>query len=147
MIENITSSDSELQISLATCILNQCSFNYPFLLLPNDESKSIQVKYTHTFKTSKTLDTKFVTIWTNETYIPFPAYVFDKTLFCTFESIKTPITHLCHEMELEGSAFYFGYVAEGYTQRRVLNITNMNPVPIFIDDIDVVNPQSMETDE
>lgn len=32
LIENITSNDAQLKVSLASCIMNQCSYNFPFLL-------------------------------------------------------------------------------------------------------------------
>ena len=32
MVENVTANDSELTVSLSSCILNQCAFNYPFIL-------------------------------------------------------------------------------------------------------------------
>ena len=54
-------------------------------MLKQDENyKNLKISYKYTFKKSNSMDVKFITLWTNDTFMPIPIYIYDKSLYCDF---------------------------------------------------------------
>lgn len=54
-------------------------------LQPEDENEDIKIRYEYHLNKSRTVEVKFITVWTNGTYIPIPVFIYDKSLGCAFE--------------------------------------------------------------
>lgn len=46
----------------------------------DDENEDIKLRYEYLPNKSKSIEIKYVTVWTNGTYIPVPIFIYDKTL-------------------------------------------------------------------
>jgi len=54
--------------------------------MPDEENEDIKIRYEYQPYKSKTIEIKYITVWTDQTYIPIPIFIYDKTLACSFES-------------------------------------------------------------
>jgi len=68
LIWNISSKDQDLNVFLSTCHTGACFGQFPFVIQPDEDSKQINIRYTHKFGSSKQNDVKFITIYDNSTY-------------------------------------------------------------------------------
>jgi hypothetical protein len=118
------------------------------MLYPNKENEKLKVRYEHHLNRSKTIATKFVTLWTNNTFIPYPIFIYDKTLLCSFHSYSnreheldpfTKYDSVCHKIPLY-KQLDFGPISSGANQSRELEVINQNPLSIFVHKIRVSYP-------
>lgn len=53
---------------------------HKLVLYHDDENEDIKIKYEYTPNKSRPIEVKFITVWTNGTYIPVPIFIYDKSL-------------------------------------------------------------------
>lgn len=101
------------------------------------------MRYKYQINRSKTVETKFVVVWMNGTYIPIPVFIYDKSLACSFEyyneaeNAKVPFILMatkCNNMP-DFRQMDFGPIAKDMNHSRTLTLGNLNLMPIFIDEI------------
>jgi len=75
----------------------------PFDILPEEESNTISIWYSHHAGESKQNDIKFLTIFENSSYFVLPTFVIgENSLFCSYESKGQVITNYCSKMKEQG---------------------------------------------
>ena len=113
------------------------------ILTPQEENEDIRIRYEYKPKRSKYIEIKYITVWTNTSYIPVPVFIYDKSLACSFETYKENneerypfdlITSTCHTLPAYNE-LDFGPVAQRYDHTRKLTLVNLNPLPLFIQKI------------
>ena len=142
-------STSFLTLLYRKTIIHDTSSNtHKLTLQPEDENEDIKLRYEHHLNKSKTIETKYITVWTNNTYIPIPIYIYDKTLGCSFDMFTsndndeypfTTSTSPCHSLP-HYKQFDFGQITAKYSHERELKIINLNPLAIFVEKIRVSAP-------
>ena len=119
---------------------------------PEDENEDIKLRYEYIPNKSKSIEVKYVTAWTNGTYIPIPIFIYDKTLTWSFESYSgsdcqgspfSLVTTLCNSIE-DKAGLNFGPIIPGMTHSRQLIMLNVNPVALFVSKLRVSRPSCEE---
>lgn len=54
--------------------------SHKLIMHSDDENEDIKLRYEYLPNKSKSIEIKYVTVWTNGTYIPVPIFIYDKTL-------------------------------------------------------------------
>lgn len=115
---------------------------------PEDENEDIKLRFEYIPNKSKSIEIKYVTVWTNGTYIPVPIFIYDKTLTWSFESYINPeqlsspfsaVTAACDSFE-GTPGLNFGPIIEGKTHSRQIIMLNVNPVALFVSKLRVTRP-------
>ena len=78
-IQSITTEDPDIKVVLPDLK------TFPILLQSEDDYKQIKVYFMYSQKKSKIMDVKFITLWTNDTFLPLPIYIYDKSVQCSFQ--------------------------------------------------------------
>lgn len=147
-LSSLTANDNSCKGCSKSFIDDVNAEQHKLTLKPEDENEDVKIRYEYQLNRSKTIEVKFIIVWTNGTYIPIPVFIYDKSLACAFdyyndlETEKNPFmlgASQCNNLP-DFRQFDFGPILEGYTHNRTLTIANLNPMAIFIDKIRIENP-------
>jgi hypothetical protein len=79
-LSSLTPSDNNCKGCTKAFIDDVNTGLHKLTLKPEEENEDVKIRYEYQLNRSKTVEVKFIIVWTNGTYIPIPVFIYDKSM-------------------------------------------------------------------